>query len=138
VGDVGGERRDRPPRLRALCGRRSRGRLCPVRFDAELADTGGLGFADTAAGTRHGPEGFLRATEEVLEAFADYRVETKDFIEAGDAVVVPVRISGRGRTSGAKLETRLAHLWVLRNGKVIRGEVYRTVDEALETVGLRE
>jgi ketosteroid isomerase-like protein len=60
--------------------------------DAELADTGGLGLADTAAGTRHGPEGFLRATEEVLEAFEDYRIETKDFIEAGDAVVVPVRI----------------------------------------------
>jgi hypothetical protein len=100
--------------------------------DAELADTGGLGLADTAAGTRHGPKGFLRATEEVLEAFEDYRVETKDFIEAGEAVVVPVRISGRGRTSGAKLETHLAHLWVLRNGKVIRGEVYRTTDEALE------
>jgi ketosteroid isomerase-like protein len=74
----------------------------------------------------------------VLEAFEDYRIETKDFIEAGDAVVVPVRISGRGRTSGAKLETRLAHLWVLRNGRVIRGEVYRTADEALEAAGLSE
>jgi ketosteroid isomerase-like protein len=32
--------------------------------DAQLADAGGLGVAGTAAGTRHGPEGFLRATEE--------------------------------------------------------------------------
>jgi uncharacterized protein len=100
--------------------------------EAELADAGGLGVAGTAVGTRRGPEGFLRATEEVLEAFEDYRVEAEDFIEAGEAVVVPVRISGRGRASGAEMETRVAHLWVLRDGKAIRGEVYRTTEEALE------
>ncbi len=105
--------------------------------DAETADAAGLGVAGTT-GTRHGPEGFLRAATEGLEAFEDYRVDTEEFIDAGEAVVVPVRISGRGRTSGAKLETRLAHLWVLRNRKVIRGEVYRTTEEALEAAGLRE
>jgi uncharacterized protein len=106
--------------------------------EAELADAGGLGVAGTAAGTRHGPEGFLRATEEALEAFEDYRVEAEEFIDAGDVVVVPVRISGRGRASGAKLDMLLAHLWVLRSGKAIRGEVYRTTEEALEAAGLEE
>jgi uncharacterized protein len=106
--------------------------------EAELADAGGLGVAGTAAGTRHGPEGFLRATEEALEAFEDYRVGAEEFIDAGDVVVVPVRISGRGRASGAKLDMRLAHLWVLRSGKAIRGEVYRTTEEALEAAGLEE
>jgi ketosteroid isomerase-like protein len=100
--------------------------------EAELADAGGLGLARTAAGTRYGPEGFLRASAEALEAFEDYRVVAEDFIDAGEAVVVPVRISGRGRGSGAELETRLAHLWEFRNGKAIRGEVYRTTEEALE------
>lgn len=106
--------------------------------DAELADAGGLGVAGTAAGRRYGPEGFLRATEEVLEAFEDYRVEPQDFIESGEAVVVPVRISGTGRASGAQQEVRLAHLWVFRDGKVIRGDVYRTADEALEAAGSPE
>jgi uncharacterized protein len=106
--------------------------------DSELADIGGLGLAGTAAGTRHGPEGFFRATEEALEAFEDYRVEAEDFIDVGEAVVVPVRISGRGRASGAKMETRLAHLWMFRSdGKVSRGEVYRTTEEALEAAGKR-
>jgi uncharacterized protein len=105
--------------------------------DAELADAGGLGVAGTAAGTRYGPEGFLQANEEALEAFEDYRVEAEEFIDAGEAVVVSVRISGRGRASGAELETRLAHLWVLRNGKVILGEVYRTAEEALEAARKR-
>jgi uncharacterized protein len=106
--------------------------------DAELPDAGGLGVAGIAPGTRYGPEGFLRGDEELLEAYPDYRAEPEDFIDAGNAVVVPVRVSGRGRASGAKLEMRLAHLWVLRNAKVIRGEVYRSTEEALEAAGLRE
>jgi uncharacterized protein len=105
--------------------------------EAELAGAGGLGVAGTAADTRYGPEGFIRATEDVLEAFEDYRVDAEEFI-AGESVVVPVRISGRGRASGAALETRLAHLWVLRDGKVILGEVYRTTEEALEAAAKRQ
>jgi uncharacterized protein len=106
--------------------------------DAELADLGGLGVVGTAAARRYGPEGFLLANAEALDAFDDYHVEVEDFIDAGDAVVAPVRISGRGKASAAKLETRLAHVWVLRGGKVIRGEVYRTVEDALEAVRLPE
>jgi ketosteroid isomerase-like protein len=102
--------------------------------DAEFADAGGLGV-EAGLGVRHGPEGFLRGTEEVLEAFDDYRVEPEEFIDAGDAVIVPVRISGRGKASGAEQVARLAHLWVLRDGKVIRGEVYRSTEEALEASG---
>jgi uncharacterized protein len=103
-----------------------------IAEDAELAGAGGLGIAGTAAETHYGPEGFVRAAEEALEAFEDYVVEAREFIDAGDAVVVPVLISGRGRASGARLEVRLVHLWVLRDGKVIRGSVYRTTEEALE------
>jgi ketosteroid isomerase-like protein len=105
---------------------------------AELPDAGGLGVADTAAGTRHGRDGFLLGAQEAVEAFEDYRVEAQEFIDAGDAVVVPVRISGRGRASGAMLEVRLVHVWVLRTGRAIRNEIYRTTAEALEAVGLSE
>ena len=100
--------------------------------DAELADAGGLGVDDTAVGTRLGFDGFVRASEEVREAFDDYRVEPEEFIDAGDAVVVVAHISGRGRASGMTLDTRLAHLWVFRGDKVVRGEVYRDAEEALE------
>jgi len=106
--------------------------------EAEMPDAGGLGLADTAVGSVYGPAGFLQANDEALEAFEDYRVEAERFIDAGPAVVVPVRISGRGRASGARLEMGLAHAWLLRHGKVIRGEVHRTTQEALESVGCSE
>jgi ketosteroid isomerase-like protein len=106
--------------------------------DAETPDASGLGLTGTATGVRHGPEGFLRGIEEVTEAFDDYRVEAEEFTDAGDAVVVSVRISGRGKTSGVEQEMRLVHMWVLRDGKAIRGEVYRTTEEALEAAGLSE
>jgi uncharacterized protein len=106
--------------------------------DVEVADAGGLGAMGTATGTRRGPEAFVRASQEALEAFEDYRAEAEEFIDAGHAVVVPVLISGRGRASGATLETRLVHVWVFRDGQIIRGEVYESRSEALEAVGLSE
>ena len=109
-----------------------------ISDEAELPDGGGLGVGDTAAGSRRGPDGFLAGSHDALDAFEDYRVEPQEFIDAGDAVVVPVRISGRGRASGATLEVHLVHLWVLRNGRAIRNEIYRTTAEALEAVGLSE
>ena len=107
--------------------------------DVEVTDAGGLGVTGSAAGTRHGPEGFLRSTQEALEAFEDFHVEPENFIDAGDVVVVPVRITGRGRGSGMEMEMRLAHLWVLRSdSKVVRSEIYETTEEALEAAGPSE
>ena len=100
--------------------------------DAEVPDAGGLGLEGTATGARYGPEGFLRAVEDTVEAFEDYRNEIEEFIDAGDAVVVRLRIAGRGRASGADMEMRVVHLWIVRDGKVIRGEVHRSTEEALK------
>jgi uncharacterized protein len=100
--------------------------------DADVADAGGLGIAGTAAGRRTGRAGFLQATGEAAEAFDDYTVEAEEFIDAGDSVVVVARVSGRGRESGLEMEMRVAHLWTIRDGKVVHGDVYRTADEALE------
>ena len=103
--------------------------------DAEVADTAGLGASELAPGTRRGPEGFVRVIEEAREAFEDFRTEPEDFIDAGDVVIVPARISGRGRTSGATQEAHLV-LMSLRHGKVIRIEWCSDRAQALEAAGL--
>src|SRR5436190_23449543 len=80
---------------------------------AELPDAGGLGVADAATGTLTGPAGFLRSASESVEAFDDFHVDVESIIDAGNAVIALVRISGKGKASGALLETHLAHLWVV-------------------------
>ena len=73
---------------------------------------------------------------EWLSPWEDWRCEAKDFIEHGDNVVVLCRYWGRGKGSGATVDTRGAHVWKLRDGKVIRLEVFVDPVTALEAVGL--
>jgi uncharacterized protein len=109
-----------------------------IASDAELADAGGLGITGTASGTRHGPSGFLRSSGEAHDAFEGYTVTPEDFSAIGNAVLVRVRLTGTGRSSGVPLDALVYHLWKLRDGKVVRSEVFMTEAEALEAVGLSE
>lgn len=106
--------------------------------DMQTVDAGGLGpLSDSSTDFRHGPDGFLQASREAMEAFEDFAIAAEDFIDAGDSVLVPVRISGRGRSSGAEMEARLVHRWVFRgDGKVIRSEVYPDVGAARSAAGI--
>jgi len=104
--------------------------------DTEIPGAGGLGVPDSTDGPRIGPEGFLRSVADTQAAFEDYRVKTDELIAVSDAVVVPVRIRGRERDNGARLEMCSAHLWVLRDGVVVQGEVNRTAEEALQAARL--
>ena len=73
---------------------------------------------------------------EWLSPWEDWRCEAEDFIERGDCVVVLTRYRGRGKGSGATVDTRGAHVWKLRAGKVIRLEVFADRANALKSVGL--
>ena len=70
-----------------------------------------------------------------LESFSEYvdglRFVPEDIIDAGDAVVVAMRIEGRGRGSGVPFEQRLANRITVRDGLIDSMTAYTTVDEAL-------
>ena len=90
-------------------------------------------------------EGPIRGFENVLgyfrdqaEVFDEFHHETERLWEKGDRVLAFVRPTGRGRASGAEFDIRIAHLWTLCDGVVVRGEGYGDRDEALEAAGLRE
>ena len=53
-------------------------------------------------------------------------------------MLVFVRVSGSGAGSGPGFDIRIAHLWTLSDGVVVRGEGYGDRDEALEAAGLSE
>jgi ketosteroid isomerase-like protein len=75
---------------------------------------------------------------EWLSQWEDWRVEAEEYIPAGEFVVVLCRYTGRGKESGAAVDTTGAHLWTMRAGKPIRLEVFSSRTKALETAGLSE
>ena len=63
-------------------------------------------------------------------------MEPEEIIEAGDRVVVPLRLGGRARFTGIPIEFSLVHVATFRNGKALRVDVYADKAEALKAVGL--
>jgi ketosteroid isomerase-like protein len=81
----------------------------------------------------------LRALEEKwLVPFDDLRIEPEEFIDAGEAVVMPYRFRGRERSSGTVITAPETWVFWLRNGKISEVREYRHKAEALEAVGLEE
>jgi ketosteroid isomerase-like protein len=85
-----------------------------------------------------GLDGLVEYLRTWLEPFSEYVVNTLDYIEAGDCVLVPSRQFGVGAGSGARVELELTTLSELRDGKIVRVHQYDTVDAALEALGLAE
>ena len=86
---------------------------------------------------RVGREAIRRYVDQWLEAWADFRMEAEGLLDAGDRVVSWIRITGRGRTSGAEFpDVRPAHVITLRNSQIVRIEVFYDRAEALKVAGL--
>jgi ketosteroid isomerase-like protein len=83
-----------------------------------------------------GADGVVRYLREWLEPFTEYYVESLDYIDAGDCVLVPSRQWGVGEGSGARVELELTTLYELRDGKIVRMHQYDTLDEARRAAGL--
>jgi ketosteroid isomerase-like protein len=64
-------------------------------------------------------------------AWEDFRFEVEDLTEVGDSVLLEIRETGRSRLGGAPMEHRYANIWTFRGGRIIRGDAYRTREDAL-------
>lgn len=84
-----------------------------------------------------GREGQARLRAMLREAWAEWRFEPERFIDAGDQVVVLVRVVAKGGASGVPIELPDAHVHTLRDGRLTSTCVYRDRSKALEAAGLR-
>ena len=84
-----------------------------------------------------GREGFAQLTAMLRDAWAEWPFEPERFIEAGDHVVVFVRVVAEGGASGVPIELPDAHVVTLRDGRLTSTYVYRDRSEALEAAGLK-
>ena len=58
------------------------------------------------------------------ERIEDLGAEPHEFIEAGDRVIVPVRMHGRLRETGEPVAYELVQVWTGREGKAIKLVTY--------------
>jgi ketosteroid isomerase-like protein len=87
-------------------------------------------------GEYRGHAGYGRWLEDWDGAWAHWSVEPVEFIDAGDSVVVVVRMSAKGRGSGIEVERLDALIYKIRDRKVLRCDYYNNRQQAVEAVGL--
>ena len=67
-----------------------------------------------------------------------YRFDIEETRDLGDVVFLSATHHGRGRASGAEVHGQTGYLHTVRDGKIVRVEIYPSPAAALEAAGLRE
>ncbi|MFL5820876.1 MAG: nuclear transport factor 2 family protein [Solirubrobacteraceae bacterium] len=85
-----------------------------------------------------GRDGSDQFRDMLRQAWSKWLVEPERFLDAGEHVVVLVRIQGAGGASGLQIGHSPAHLWTVRGGRASSMQVFMDPAQALEAAGLRE
>jgi ketosteroid isomerase-like protein len=90
------------------------------------------------AGVYRGHTGMLRILGEDEAIFDSIRYEPHEFVEVGNHVIVLLRQTGRGRTSGIEVNEHIVTVWRLAGGRAVESRTYTTEREALDALGLTQ
>ena len=85
-----------------------------------------------------GHEGVRELWRELDEAFAAFQIEISEIHDRGERVVAIGHLHGRGKASGAEVESPIGYVVEFKNGKAIRIDDYFDPKEALKAAGLSE
>jgi ketosteroid isomerase-like protein len=85
---------------------------------------------------RRGAEGAIQFFREWVEPWEEFHVDWELHPAGPDRVLAVVAMQGRGRESGAPVETRLGQLWTFQEGRAVQMVMYPDVQEAFEAAGL--
>ena len=87
-----------------------------------------------------GREGWAQFWREFSSVWEEWRFDPAafEFFDAGERVVVFARAVGIGKGSGVEVTQDEAHLWTIRDGRMLLATSYMDRAEALEAVGLSE
>jgi ketosteroid isomerase-like protein len=87
-------------------------------------------------GVIRGRDAYRRFFERTFDTWERFVVEVDELLDAGDAVVALVRLSGVGKSSQVTVEESTAHVIWLREGRPYRVKVFADRDDALRAAGL--
>jgi ketosteroid isomerase-like protein len=100
-----------------------------VSDDVEWGTTGSWPGLDE---TYRGPDALDKWMETLHSEWSSFRVTLDEVVEdAGDAVLLVERLSGRGRESGIEVEMPVFSVYWGEGGRIVRRSSFRTRDEAL-------
>jgi ketosteroid isomerase-like protein len=86
-------------------------------------------------GTYTGPDGYRDLLGQIFQRFSQFSVKPEKVLSADDDhVVVVASISGRAK-GGKDLRARVAWIYQLRDGKVVRGEAFPDSAAILAALG---
>ena len=85
-----------------------------------------------------GRAGIERWLEDWGSAWSEFSMEPEEFIDAGERVVVILRMRAKGRGSSVEVERQDAIVHEIRDGKIARLDYYNSREQALAAVGLVE
>ena len=86
-------------------------------------------------GTFEGFDGFVRFADQVGEAWAEFRMEPEEVFERGDLVVALVRAVGTGQGSGVEIDSPVAVVCEMRDGRISSMRVEPDLEAALRVIG---
>jgi ketosteroid isomerase-like protein len=79
-----------------------------------------------------GHDGIRQYFEDVASAWAEWSVDVERVIPGSDdRVGIFMTMRARGKESGAVWAEETAHIWTLRDGRLLRNEPYRRQEDAL-------
>ena len=80
-----------------------------------------------------GHAGINQYFDDVQSAWEDWQVVVEQVVEGPDRrVAIVMTMRARGKGSGVSLASRTAHIWTLRDGKLVRNQLYREPEQALQ------
>jgi uncharacterized protein len=83
-----------------------------------------------------GRDNLLNTFAKYLSGWRDYRPDAREFIDAGQHVVVVLHEQAQIADSDVVLEREVFQVWTLRDRLVTKWRVFQTREEALRAVGL--
>jgi ketosteroid isomerase-like protein len=83
------------------------------------------------AGSYRGRETIRAFLEHFLESWETFEQQIEDVREADGCVLLFIKLTARGAGSGIAVESRYAHLWLMREGRGVRVDAYYDRESAL-------
>ena len=83
------------------------------------------------AGSYEGRETIRGFLEQFLDSWDEFEQQIEEIHVEEDCVLLFIRLTSSGRGSGIDVQSRYAHLWIMRDDRAVRVDAYYDRDSAL-------